>query len=371
MLTIGVEEEFYLVDPARGEATTQGLSDFAELRERHRRGDNDPYGIDSEFHTSIVETRTGVCEDLDQVRGELRRLRKSLTDEAAVAGLAILAAGTLPTTRWHEMRLVRSPRYDATEALFGDVTRRRATCGCHIHVGIADAELAVAVLNRVRRWLPVLLALSVSSPFFSGRDTGYESYRSTLWGGFPVAGPPGEFTSHEHYRRTIERLISTGAVLDEGHVYWDARLGTKYDTLEFRIADVSPSLDVTTLLVGLCRALVHTCVREVRAESPDVDVTQEHLRAATWCAGRFGLESRLADPEGFAAIPAWAAVDRLLDHVRDSLCELGDWEETTELLASLRRDGTFASRQRRLFARTGSLESVVDGLVGETRGHSD
>lgn len=370
-MTIGVEEEFYLVDGEQRKAAEHGLTDFPAIQRRHGRGDGDPYGIDAEFHKAIVETRTGVCVGLDQIRGELRALRKCLADEAAVHGLSILAAGTLPTTSWLELGLVRSPRYDATDGHFADVTRRRATCGCHIHVGIPDRELAVAVLNRVRRWLPVLLAVSASSPFFAGRDTGYESYRSILWGGFPIAGPPGEFTSHTHYQRVIERLIGTGAVLDSGHVYWDVRLGTKYDTLEFRVSDVSPSLDVTILLVALARALVFTCVREVNEGKPDSPVPMEHLRAAIWCAGRFGLSGRLVDPWEWTSVPAMAVVDAMVSFVRDGLEQAGDWAETGELLDVLRGEGTVADRQRRLFQRTGSLESVVDELVVETRKHSD
>lgn len=366
MLTLGVEEEFFVIDRDGGTLAEDALSGLDLLQARVPASYGDVAGFEREFQRSIVETRTGVCADLDEVRDQLEWLRRALVEVAATSNQMIVAAGTLPSVDWRAARLTDKPRYAEIADHYRDVAQRRVTCGCHVHVGIADRDLAVRTLNRVRPWLPVLLALSASSPFYDAADTGYESFRSLLWGAFPVAGPPEIHDSYQEYTEKIRMLVATGAILDAGHVYWDARLGTRYGTLEFRIADVCTTVDEAVLQVALCRALVLTCIREDDRGVPRPAVPIELLRAAMWRAGRSGLDGTLVDVIARESVPAQLLIERLLAHVRDALKDVGDLDEVVRLLGVLRSAGTSARRQRDALPDEGSLAGVADQVAAET-----
>ena len=263
VLSVGVEEEFFVFDPADRRLARGGLPGLATLQ----KGYDAIAGFDNEFQLAIVESRTDVCESLATVRASLSQLRQRLRVTAEADRLDILACGTMPLADWRRVPVTSKPRYDEICGHYGDVVRQRLTCGCHVHVGVSDGTWQFGLLSRVQAWLPSLLALSASSPFNESNDTGYQSSRHLLWGGFPVAGQPGEFASYAEYAARIEGLIASGAILDAGHVYWDARLGTNYETLEFRIADACTTVDEVVLQVALCRALVSTCSRAVDRES--------------------------------------------------------------------------------------------------------
>ena len=357
--TIGVEEEFFVIDRAtRAMATTEHL--MTELSA----GPASPF--DHEFQEPIVESRTGICFDLKQVRSELQGLRRSLLAAAAAVQVSVVSAGTLPQADWRAVRTTSKPLYQQISDLYGEIVHRRLTCGCHIHIGVSDRELAVQVLNRVRPWLPVLLALSASSPFYEGVDTGYCSFRNVLWGAFPVAGIPDAHSSYRQYLETISSLIDTHSLVDAGQVYWDARLSVRYPTVEFRVADACTTVGETVLLAGLCRALVLTCQWEAIAGRPAPDIRPEMLRAASWRAARSGLDADLIDVTAGQLVPASDLLDRLLRHTQDALEELGDWEQVGGLVDDARRGNTSAGRQRAVLARTGRMSDVVDMLAADT-----
>lgn len=272
----------------------------------------------------------------------------------------------MPLGNWRTARVTKKPRYEQIAQHYREVAQRRTACGCHVHIGIADRDIAVQVLNRVQPWLPILLALSASSPFYDGADTGYQSSRTLLWGGFPVAGMPNIFSSHKEYLAKVQILIDTGSILDPGNIYWDARLGIKYDTLEFRIADACTTVDEAILQAALCRALVLTCINEIANNRPLHAVQPELLRAATWRAARSGLDDDLIDVVAEEKVTATIMLDRLLNYLRDTLEELGDWDEIVDLADQTRQRGTSARRQHQVLARTGRLEGVVDELAVET-----
>jgi glutamate---cysteine ligase / carboxylate-amine ligase len=364
MLTIGVEEEFFVFDPTKRDLAVDGLPDFELLKQNSF--DGLIYRFDQEFQLSIVESRTGICRDLDQARIQIRELRHALVQAASKSGLLILAAGTLPLGNWRTARITEKPRYAEIAEHYREVAQRRATCGCHVHIGIADRDIAVQVLNRVQPWLPTLLALSASSPFYDEADTGYQSSRNLLWGGFPVAGTSNTFSSYKDYLETIRVLIDTGSILDSGHIYWDARLGVKYDTLEFRIADECTTVDEVILQAGLCRALALTCLNETTDNRPLAAAQPELIRAATWRAARSGLDDHLIDVVAKEKVTATTMLDRLLNYLRNALEELGDWDEIVGLVDQTRQRGTSARRQRQALARSGRLEDVVDEIAAET-----
>lgn len=355
-----------MIDPEKRELAADGLPHLGRLQRWSAQSGADGYGFDHEFQLSIVETRTGVCDNLDGIRRELGLLRGALADAALESGLSVAAAGTMPTGTWRDIRTTPKPRYGRIEDLYREVVRRRATCGCHVHVGIPDRDLAVKVLGRVIPWLPVLLALSASSPFYEDSDTGFQSFRNLLWGAFPVSGTPIIGDSYADYRERVQLLIAAGVVLDPGSVYWDVRLGTNYQTLEFRVADACTTVDETVLQAGLCRALVLTCLQEVAHDQQPPQLLPELMRAATWQAARFGLDGQLIDVRAATVVPAAELLDRLLRYLRDALEQLGDWEEVLALTEWIRCRGNSASRQRGTLSRAGRLQDVVDQLIVES-----
>lgn len=251
---------------------------------------------------------------------------------------------------------------------FGLTAQEQLTCGCHVHVSVASDEEGVAVLDRMRCWLPVLLALSANSPFWQGQDSRYSSYRSQVWGRWPSAGPVDVHGSAEAYHTGVRSLVATGVLKDEGMVYFDARLSHRYPTVEVRIADVCLDPADTVLLATLIRGLVETAAREWRAGEPPQGIGTSLLRAASWQAGRSGLESRLVHPRTWRPEPAPAVLAALLDHVRDALADSGDLEAAEKALATVVRRGNGARIQRETLARTGSLRDTVAECVRITAG---
>jgi carboxylate-amine ligase len=363
-LTLGVEEEFFIVDPASRNPAPDARLVLHRLGEQGAAGErSSSHG--HEFHLAIVESRTGICHNLDELRSELRRLRTGLVRAAAQIGRRIVAAGTFPLADCHRQRITPKPRYEQMMSMYQDVARETFICACHVHVGMSDRETALEVLNRVRPWLPALLALSASSPFWAGRDTGYASYRTMIWARWPSAGIPNRYESVAEYRAVAQSLVDAGAILDARQVYWDVRLGNGHDTLEFRIPDACPTIDEAVLQAGLCRALARTCLHEAACGLPVPALRPELIEAAKWRAARFGIDDNLIDVLAAEGVPARALLDRFLSYLRPALEEAGDWEEVAGLVERARRCGTSAHRQRRAFTERQSLEDVVDLLVDE------
>ncbi|HVF14659.1 MAG TPA: glutamate--cysteine ligase [Acidimicrobiales bacterium] len=360
-LTLGVEEEFFVVDVG----TRQLVDATPLLASVGGRRDGYPSYAD-EFRTSMLESRTSACRSLDELRSELCRLRQGLVGAAGSAGQGIVAAGSVPLADWRTQPINPHPRFKRVVDVYARLALEHVVCGCHVHVGIDDRDLTVQVMNRVRPWLPVLLALSASSPFWMGEATGYASYRSVVFARWPVSGIPGSFASFAEYVRVMELVVGTEAAADKRQVFDDVRPGIPHPTLEFRIADSCTRVDEVIVVAALCRALVEVCLDEVAGEAPGPGVRTELLRAARWRASRFGLADRLVDPVSGALLPAASVVDQLLAFVRGGLEQAGDWEEVSMLVTEMQRVGSSAQRQQRVFAEGGTLPEVVDSLVEET-----
>ncbi|MGH3882030.1 MAG: carboxylate-amine ligase [Pseudonocardiaceae bacterium] len=363
-LTVGVEEEFFAVDPStRGLlADTRSLLESAQTRQAGH--ENASYS--EELRPCMIESRTGICDELDQLRAEIRHLRGGLVQSARETGSLIVAAGAFPLADWRTQGFIPKPRFEHLAKTYAQLADEHVICGCHVHVGIENRDTAIQVMNRVRPWLPVLSALSSSSPFWMGEDTGYASYRTMIWERWPMAGIPPEFRSFDHYKKGVKLLIDTGTSADAGQVFWDVRPGTRYGTVEFRIADSCATIDETIVQAGLARALVQRCLNELERGDPSPDIRAELLRAAKWRAARFGLTDSLLDPISAQLVPAHSLVEQLLKHVRCQLEEAGDWDEMTKLVERTKFFGSSAERQRRVFSETNRLEDVVDLLVRET-----
>ncbi len=360
-LTLGVEEEFHVVDPATRRLTNDADAVLAGLDEV------DGNRFEREIKQSMVETATAVCETLDDVRNNVVLLRRHLVERAETVNRCVVAAGTTPLGHWREQALTEDERYARIVDLHQQVVWEQVVCGCHVHVGFDDPELALQVLNRVRPWLAPLLALSASSPYWLDHDTGYASYRTTVWWRWPTAHVPASFESLDEYNALVQTLVDTGTVVDEGQIYWDVRLSAKQPTLEFRVAYTCTTVDEVVVHAALCRALATVARDEVLRDRPAPAVRAELLRAAKWRAARFGVSELLLDPARRESVPAATMVDRLLAYVRPVLEDLGEWDEVSQLTQRIVRDGTSADRQRAWLAGNDRIEDVVDLLVRQTR----
>jgi carboxylate-amine ligase len=361
LLTLGVEEEYLLVDAAEPRAVEVVEEVFDQLPDDIRDS------VQHEYLRSQIEAASPPQLDLQGLFDALARLRAGIADAAERAGARLVAVGADPGTGPHS-RTVDTPRYHRMRERFGDLSPGSGLNGLHVHVSVPDPETGVRILNHLRPWLPIFQAATANSPLLAGRDTGYASWRSMLWERWPTVGPTPYLESHEHYETLVSDLVASGAMLDEGMLYWYARLSANYPTVEIRMGDVCPSLDDTMLLAALARALVATILREVRDGRPAPNVAHPLLMAAHWRAAHDGLEGLNIDMATREPRPAWRLMRQLFDYVRPELARHGDLEMATVLLGRLRSHGTGAARQRALLARTGSVEDVVDWLATATRG---
>ncbi|WP_435205750.1 carboxylate-amine ligase [Micromonospora sp. bgisy143] len=358
-LTLGVEEEFLLLDPDSG----GNLPVADEVRAALRGPARDQSR--QEFRHSMVEMVTPVCADIGELRTQLAALRRSAVAAAAAAGARLVAVGATPLAEPHRT-VPDEPRYHAMSRRYGPVAHDPAVCGCHVHVGLPDRELAVQVCNHLRVWLPVVQALTTNSPLHDGYDTGHASWRSMQLERWPSIGPTPYFDSVADYDRTVDELIAAGIMLDAAMVYWYARPSSAYPTVEVRVGDVCPTVDDTVLVAALVRSLVATLADDVRAGVPAPGVRDCLVAAAHWRAAHDGLDGELIDLRAGGARPAWELVDDLMATIAPALLRHGDLGYVLAQLARLRRDGTGATRQRRVLDDTGDLRAVIDDLAAQT-----
>lgn len=328
--TIGVEEEYQIVHPQ-----TRALrARLGRVLPRAREALGD--AVQPELHQVQIEMATSACRTLAEVRAAVVRARRGVIAAAARDGDRIAAAGTHPFSPPSAQPLTAKDRYQAIAATYAYLAHELVIFGCHVHVGLDDRAALIPVLNRLRPWLAPLLALSANSPFWLGTDTGYASYRSELWGRWPLAGPPGHFASRAEYDTLVRALVDIGAIDDATNIYWDARLPAKTPTVEVRVADVCLTVDEAVMIAGLTRALVQTCYAAALRDEPFAAARPEVLRHAHWRAARYGLEADLADVAGGRTVPAGALIEAFLLYVRPALEEQGDWDEVAGLVRDTR-----------------------------------
>ncbi|MFF7177317.1 glutamate--cysteine ligase [Streptomyces sp. NPDC008121] len=361
MITIGVEEEYLLLDPdtclpvplADEVRAAAGLEPIVEDAE-----------VQSELLQAQVEVATPVCADLGEVGGHLLRLRHALGTAAERSGCRLAACGTAPYRETAPVPVTRKARYLAMSSQAPQLVAEQLVNGMHVHAAVPDREMGVAVLSRIRVWLPVLVAMSANSPLWDGNDTGFASWRTVVFGRWPVSGPPPLFTSLEDHETRVRSLVDTGIITDTGQLYWQARLSDKYPTVEVRCADVQLRADAAVMFAGLVRAMTATAIREEKAGAPLPQCTPELLQAANWHAARHGLSGLLVDPTGRTR-RAGDVLVMLLDHLTPALDEAGDTREVTSLVHRLLQEGTPADRQRRALAEGGPA-ALAELITSET-----
>ncbi|MGB3136093.1 MAG: carboxylate-amine ligase [Nodosilinea sp.] len=363
--TLGVEEEYQLVDPGTRELCGRAGRVLAATGDQ---GDR----VQPELHRCQIEIATSVCKSLGEVREELVRSRQVVFDAAAEQKVAVVAAGTHPFSPWQEQTLTDKARYRRLAQDMKQVIRELIIFGCHVHVGLngdqfrSEPELALEVVNRCRLWLAPLLALTANSPFWEGKDTGYDSFRTELWCRLPTAGPPPYFTDYPEYDAFLQALIQTNVIQDATTVYWDIRLSENFPTIEFRITDVCLTIDEAVMLAGLIKALVRTCRDEAIASHPYDPIKSELLKAAHWTAARYGLSGDLIDLQQQQAISAKDGIQQLMTYLKPALEAEGDWDTVNGIVQNLLAEGNSASRQRQWYKESGTWEGVVDRLIEQT-----
>ena len=357
--TMGVEEEFLLVDPTSGEPVALNRRTAELAAER---------GVDLQLELTScqVETATSVLSTADEAHEELRRLRRATAAAAQAAGARLLAVG-LPPTVPHDFPITDKPRYHRIAERFGMIASEQGICGCHVHVEVPSREAAIDVGNRLRPWLPILLALTANSAVYRNADTRYASWRSVLWGRWPSAGPPPHFESADEYDATVQMMLGAGAMLDDGMVYWDVRPSANFPTVEVRVADVPATVAQTALFAAIVRATVMTVLADRERGEPIVPLSAHALRAAYWKSARDGLDGDAIDLVGTGAVvPAATLLTKLVDHVTPALDAVGDADFVRRELQAVLTTGNGATRQRRAYESGHDVADVIDRVAAST-----
>jgi carboxylate-amine ligase len=361
--SVGVEEEFFLVD-----AETRALRGDADVILAEARPP-EAGEIDAELKRSQIETGSAVCRDLGALRTSLVELRREIGEAAARHGARLAAIATHPFATWDDDPGV-TPRaaYLELDATYGLLTTEQTVCGCHVHVGVRDPELAIQVMNRCRAWIPTLIALTANSPYWMGQDTSYASFRTQVFHRWPTAGIPEHLADRADYDEVVDQLVTTGSIDGPARLYWDVRPSARYPTLEFRAADVLTTVDEAVALAAIVRALVETTHADAVADVPYEPPRSELLRAALWRASRFGLGEQLVDVVHRRLRPGPEVLGTLLEHVRPVLEARGEWVGVLATAGFVLREGTGADRQRRARGghEAGGLAAVVDRTVTAT-----
>ena len=358
-LTLGVEEEYQIIDPVTRELTSY----ITEILQ----GDHMLLGeVKPELHQSMVEIGSKVCQTPAEVREELVRLRGMVMDIAGRKGLRIAAAGTHPFSSWMTQEITPLERYLGVKADLADLAQQLLIFGTHVHVAIEDRDFLIDAMNVSRYLLPHILCLSTSSPFWMGRNTGLKSYRSVIFKNFPRTGIPPVMNSHGDYTELIETLVRTRSVPDASKIWWDVRPHHAYPTLEFRMCDVCTRVEEAVCIAALLQAIIAKLWKLRRDNMTFRVYPLTMIEENKWRAVRWGLDGRLIDFGKQSELPARELIAEIISwFVDDVVDELGSRKEI-EYAATIMKGGTSADRQLATWKRTGSFNDVVDQVIAET-----
>ena len=359
VFTLGIEEEFQIIDPE----TRELRSHIQEILEEGKVTLKE--NVKAEMHQSVVELGTDICRTAADARDHVIRLRSELAGYARKTGLKIASAGTHPFSHWHDQRITDDERYEVIVRDLQQVARANLIFGLHVHVGIPDRESAIHVMNQARYFLPHLFALSTNSPFWLGRNTGFKGYRLKVFERFPRTGIPDAFESLSEYEDYIKLLIKTHCIDNAKKIWWDIRLHPFFNTLEVRVCDAQTRVDDTVALAALIQAIIVKLYKLQRQNMTFRLYRRRLLDENRWRACRYGLESKLIDFGAESEIEERSLIEELLEFIAAEMDELGNTEQVAHV-ESILRDGSGADRQLAVWNQTHDMKAVVDHIVGET-----
>ena len=357
--TIGIEEEFQIVDPCTRELRShiqEILADGKMLLKEH---------VKPEMHQSVVELGTEVCEDIGAAREQVIKLRSELAEIAASEGLKIASAGTHPFSHWMDQAITDDERYATILQDMQQIARANLIFGLHVHVGIPDREEAIDVMNQARYFLPHIYALSVNSPFWLGQNTGLKAYRQMIFERFPRTGIPDVFESLAEYDEYLKLMVATGCIDNAKKIWWDIRLHPFFNTIEFRICDAQSRVEDTIAMAAVMQAVV-VKLHKLRAQNVTFrNYPRRLIDENRWRAARYGLDGKLIDFGRKCEMDERDLLHEMLEFIAPEAEELGTRAELAHIERII-REGTGADRQLAVWEKTHDLKAVVDHIMEET-----
>ncbi|MBL7923055.1 MAG: carboxylate-amine ligase [Bacteroidia bacterium] len=359
MFTLGIEEEFQIIDPE----TRELRSHMHQIIEGGKTTLKEQ--VKAEMHQSVVEVGTNICRDVDEARKEVTYLRRMIGEIAAKQGLLFAAGGTHPFSRWQDQLITDHPRYHEIVDKLQDTARGNLIFGLHVHVGIPSREIGIQLMNQARYFLPHIFALSANSPFWLGRNTGFQAYRTKVFDKFPRTGIPEYFSSVAEYDSYVNLLIKTNCIDNGKKIWWDLRLHPFFETIEYRICDVPMRIDETIALAALMQAVTAKIYKLMKQNLSFRNYSRALINENKWRAARYGIHGKLIDFGKQEEVETKALIYELLDFVDDVVDDLGSRHEL-RYIEKMLEQGTGADRQLKIYENTGDLKDVVDYMVSET-----
>ena len=357
--TLGIEEEYQIIDPE-----TRGLRSYVtQILDEGRLILQEQ--LKPEMMQSVVETGTHVCRTADEARAEIVRLRGTIAALAAKNKLVIAASGTHPFSSWAEQEVYPHERYYGVLNEMQDAARQLLIFGMHVHVGMPDLEMGIQIQNVARYFLPHLLALSTSSPFWMGRNTGFKSYRSIIFSNFPRTGIPGEFVSYAEFKSYVDLLVKTGSIDNGKKIWWDVRPHPTFGTIEVRVCDIATKVDEAIAIAALIQAIFVKLYWLFEKNLSFRRYNRSLINENKWRAVRYGLDGELIDFGKQLAVPARQLLPELVEFVNEVVDDLGS-RSAVEYAYKIIEGGTSADRQLATYQRTNDFKAVVDQIVAET-----
>jgi carboxylate-amine ligase len=359
LFTIGIEEEFQIVDPESRELRShiQQILEQGKLTLKEQ--------VKPEMHQSVVEMGTEICHNVSDARREIKKLRTELAKLARKNGLRICASGTHPFSHWKDQRITEHPRYKQVVDDMQQVARANLIFGLHVHVGIDNRETGMQIMNAARYFLPHIFALSTNSPFWIGRNTGFKSYRTKVFDRFPRTGIPDYFDNVGEYDRYVDMLVRTNCIDNAKKIWWDIRLHPFFNTLEYRICDIPMRMDETIALAALMQAITAKLYKLFKQNLGFRVYRRAYIAENKWRASRYGISGKLIDFGKQEEVPFNSLVDELLEFVDDVVDPLESRSELSYVNTILEQ-GTGADRQLKVWEQSNDLKKVVDFIIEET-----
>lgn len=357
--TIGVEEEYMIIDPE----TRELKSHDQKIVEMASRILDDQ--VKAEMHQAVVEVGTGICRNVEEARRDIQNLRKTVSEVAGELNLKLGAAGTHPFSHWSKQLITPNPRYEDIVNELQEAARSNLIFGLHVHVGIDNKNIAMHIANSVRYFLPHVYALSTNSPFWEGRNTGFKSFRSKVFDKFPRTGIPDYFNTYEDFMHYVNLLVKTGCIDNAKKIWWDIRVHPFFDTIEFRICDIPMLVDETICITAIFQALVCKLYKLRMQNQTFINYNRALINENKWRASRYGIDGKMIDFGKEEEVRTRSLVLELLDFIDDVVDELGS-REAVRYAEKILENGTGADRQLEVYQQTGNLVDVVDFITEQT-----